>query len=77
LDNENRVIVTLAHDRSDSFEAHGAMILDIDRIVEKVISPEWHALEAEMEKLHEAVWVVFEAARGPNLEALLQGKLQT
>lgn len=72
----DRSILIIAHDQTDQKELHGAMILDIDRITERQLEPPWTTLEPVVEMLHEEVWKIFEAAKGPNLDALLEGKLQ-
>ncbi|MEX0696451.1 MAG: TIGR04255 family protein [Dongiaceae bacterium] len=74
-DTANRAMITLAHDRSDQKELHGALILDIDRITERQINPGWNDLDAAIETLHNEIWEIFRSARGPNLDALLAGKL--
>jgi uncharacterized protein (TIGR04255 family) len=75
LDGENRLLVTVAHDRSSvATAAHGSLLLDIDRIVEKQIGNEWKAIDATLQTLHDEAWEVFNAACGENLEKLLKGE---
>jgi len=76
MNTNDRVVLTIAHDQSDTKEAHGAMILDIDRIREQRIAPVWTEIDVVVEALHEEIWGIFEASKGPNLDALLQGELQ-
>jgi uncharacterized protein (TIGR04255 family) len=70
LDNENRIIVTLGFQPEGH---HGAIVLDIDRIVEKELPPDVDALGGEMNRLHEDVWYAFNSAKGEKLERLLVG----
>jgi len=72
LDAENKLLITLLHDRSGD---HGSVIFDLDRIVEKEIKPDWQTIDSTIETLHNDIWDIFAAAKGPNLEALLTGKL--
>jgi len=75
IDGQNRLLVTIAHDRHTTGGAlHGALVLDIDRIVEREIAADWAAVEAEMWRLHDDVWKVFSSAKGDNLENLLRGE---
>ncbi len=50
---------------------HGAIIFDIDRIVEQEILTGREILGQEMDRLHADVWAVFSSAKGEKLEALL------
>ena len=76
VDTEGRVVLTIAHDQSDTTEIHGAMIFDIDRITERRMKPVWNEMDVAVEMLHEEIWEIFEAAKGPKLDALLRGLLQ-
>jgi len=71
LDTENILIITLGDTKSDVDPGYGAIIFDIDRIVEREISTKQEALEQEMDRLHTGVWEVFSSAKGEKLEALL------
>jgi len=72
LSAENRVLVTLAHDQSTVDNAkYGAVLLDIDVIVEKEIPAHWPKIIEEMRQLNQRAWHVFDQLRGPNLDALL------
>jgi uncharacterized protein (TIGR04255 family) len=71
-----RVVLTIAHDDSDKKEMHGAMIFDIDRIIEGQASPIWNEIDVAVETLHEEIWQIFEVAKGPNLDALLRRQAQ-
>ncbi len=73
---DGKIVLTIAHDQSDAKEIHGAMIFDIDRITERRMAPIWSEMDVAIETLHEEIWEIFEAAKGPKLEALLEGKLQ-
>lgn len=55
---------------------HGAIIFDIDRIVERDIVAKQAILEQEMERLHTDVWEVFSSAKSEKLEAFLNRRLQ-
>lgn len=73
LSAENRVLVTLAHDQSPGNSAtYGAVLLDIDVIVEKEIQTNWTEVNKEICTLNERAWFVFDQLRGPNLDALLK-----
>jgi len=75
LDGENRLLVMVAHDKgSAGAGAHGSLLLDIDRIVEKQIGTEWKGIDATIKTLHDGAWEVFSAACGENLVRLLQGE---
>ena len=76
VDADGRVVLTIAHDQNDQKEMHGAMIFDIDRIVERPTKPAWTEVDIAVETLHEEIWKIFQAAKGPNLDALLRGQLQ-
>lgn len=66
-----RWIVTLAADALDG-RAKG-IIFDIDRITHQTTAPGPDALGSVIDRLHEDVWNVFVAAKGPGLERLLLG----
>ena len=73
LDSENRVIVTLGDQGTSSSEAHGAFVLDIDRIVEKDLSVKVEDITTEATRLHDDVWDIFASAKTERLERLLRG----
>jgi len=74
LDAKNRIIVTLGNQPPAAASGYGAIIFDIDRIVERELPPGEDALSPEMNRLHEHVWQVFASAKGDKLERLLKGK---
>jgi uncharacterized protein (TIGR04255 family) len=76
LARDGKVILTVAHDPSDTKEMHGSMLLDIDRITELTLGPTWAQLDSVIETLHEEIWEIFDMAKGDNFERLLQGRLQ-
>jgi uncharacterized protein (TIGR04255 family) len=55
---------------------HGAIIFDIDRIVEREILTGQEVLEQEIERLHTDVWKVFSSAKSEKLETLLNRRHQ-
>lgn len=72
LDAENVLMITLGDVKSTSSnDEYGSIIFDIDRIAEKVITPETGKLEEVLEQLHEDVREVFFSAKGEKLENLL------
>jgi len=66
-----RWIVTLAADAMD--DRGKGIIFDIDRITQQTTPPRPDALASVIERLHQDVWEVFVAAKGPGLERLLLG----
>jgi hypothetical protein len=54
----------------------GAIIFDIDRIVEREVPTGQEVLMQEMDRLHADVWEVFSSAKGEKLEALLNRRSQ-
>lgn len=70
-DPRSRLIVTLGDESTD--RGGGAIILDIDRIIERRVEPDDASLGRVMDQLHEDVWRAFESAKGNGLERLLQG----
>lgn len=73
LDAENILIITLGDPPLEISSGHGAIIFDIDRIVERQIWAKQETLQQEIDRLHTGVWEVFSSAKGEKLEALLQG----
>lgn len=76
LDAENILIITLGDPQSDADGEHGAIIFDIDRIVEREVPTGQEALMREMDRLHADVWEVFSSAKSEKLEALLNRRPQ-
>ncbi len=76
LDAENILIITLGDPKLDVNSEYGAIIFDIDRIVEREILTRQKALEQQMDHLHTDVWGVFSSAKGEKLEALLNRRQQ-
>jgi len=76
LDTENILIITLGDPKSDVDIGHGAIIFDIDRIVEREVLARQGVLAQEMDRLHADVWKVFSSAKGEKLEALLSRRPQ-
>ena len=62
--------------KSDVDIGHGAIIFDIDRIVECEVPTGQEVLKQEMDRLHADVWKVFSSAKGEKLEALLSRRPQ-
>jgi len=74
LDAENRIVVTLGNQPPAAASGYGAIIFDIDLIIERELPPEQNVLSSEMNRLHEHVWQVFVSAKGDKLERLLKGR---
>ncbi len=68
LNTENILIITLGDPKSDANAEHGAIIFDIDRIVEQEILTGREILGQEMDRLHADVWAVFSSAKGEKKE---------
>jgi len=73
LDPSNRLIVTLGDDRSASAGDHGAIVFDIDRIVNEEVSTTADALRGKTTALHEDVWQVFSESLTDRLRQRLEG----
>lgn len=71
LNAENMLIVTLGDTGYEAEKGYGAIIFDIDRIVEREIGLQRNALEQEMEHLHSVIWDVFSLAKSEKLNTLL------
>jgi uncharacterized protein (TIGR04255 family) len=76
LDTQNILIITLGDPQTDVNAGYGAIIFDIDRIVEREVLTREGVLEQEMDRLHTDVWEVFSSAKGEKLEALLSRRRQ-
>lgn len=72
LDVPDRIIVTLGDQPPSSNSPHGAIVLDIDRIVEQEIPPDENAISPELERLHNDIWMVFASAKTEKFDQLLQ-----
>jgi uncharacterized protein (TIGR04255 family) len=73
LNDQNRLIVTVAETPTEREGNVPGIVFDIDRIVEKEIVPDLHQLGNEVDQLHKAVWQVFSASLTPRLLQRLQG----
>jgi uncharacterized protein (TIGR04255 family) len=73
-DEAERSVTTIAIDQSKPPEKFGALMLDLDRISQRVRQPNDEALPEVLEGLHEDVWEVFNQAKNENLEAFLKGE---
>lgn len=67
-----RLVVTLADLEEDA--GARSIQLDIDAIVVTTIEPKWKAIETHVERLHEAVYRVFESCMTRSLRSLLEGQ---
>lgn len=76
LNNENMLVITLGDTKSEVDGPYGAIIFDIDRIVEREMLSGPGALEQEINRLHAIIWEVFSSAQGEKLAMLLRRKLQ-
>lgn len=72
-DASNRTIVSLQHQPPDASVISGAILFDIDRIVEKKISADPTKIGTEADSLHEDVWRVFADAKTDRLVRLMSG----
>lgn len=76
LDRENRIIVTLGDQPPDGDAPSGAIVFDIDRIVERDLPTSEEAVFRETDSLHEHVWQEFSKAQGEKLRAFLNQRQQ-
>jgi hypothetical protein len=53
----------------------GALLFDIDRVLDAELNVDNETLDAAVEQLHEDVWKVFLDAKNENYDLLLKGKL--
>lgn len=74
LDTTNMLIVTLGDIKPEVASEYGAIIFDIDRIVEQAMIPDQDVLGQVMDRLHTDVWNVFSSAKGEKLNTLLNKK---
>ncbi|WFU37743.1 TIGR04255 family protein [Bradyrhizobium sp. CB82] len=68
-----RSVTTVTTDQRPS-EKFGALMLDIDRVSQRLIQAGDAQLPDILERLHEDVWQVFDQAKNENLEAYLKGE---
>lgn len=71
LDRENMIIITLGDTDSQRVGEYGAIIFDIDRIVEQEMAVAQNTLAEELERLHTDIRNVFSSAKGQKLEMML------
>ena len=71
-DGANRTIVTLRDERPGESSRYGAIILDIDRIIEESTPPDAETLGPRVDALHEDVWTLFDDATTDELETVLR-----
>lgn len=76
LNNENVLIVTLGDTTPTLDERYGAIVFDIDRILEKEIVLGREGFKQELDQLHAEVWNVFSSAKGERLERFLNRREQ-
>ncbi len=76
IDGENRVVVTFGEGQQDSENGKKAIVLDIDRILEKDVAVDDAKILTEMDKLHEDIWGIFEAVQAAPLIDYLKGDIQ-
>lgn len=74
IDNNNRLNITIG-EQSGSHSSSPAIIFDIDRILEKELTPEIDSLTEEMNRMHEDIWNVFNNVKNDKLEKLLKGDI--
>lgn len=70
-DASNRTVVSLLHQPPDAAVTSGAVIFDIDRIVEKSLPADPPKIGAEVDSLHEEVFRVFAEAKTDRLAHLM------
>ena len=73
-DGSNRLITTVAHDRTAPVEPFGSLILDIDRISLDRVEIDNDTIGRSIDALHEDIWQVFEETKSDQLEKLLRGE---
>ncbi len=73
LDLDNRIVVTVADEPPGELAQFGALIFDIDRIIEQALAPSRASLGKAMDRLHADVWQVFDQARTERLTKWLEG----
>jgi hypothetical protein len=73
LAEHEQLIVTLGYQPPEESFAHGAIVLDLDRITHQQQSAQVDTLAETMEQLHDDVWQAFATAKGDHLEQYLRG----
>lgn len=73
IDAHHRIVVTVADESPGELAQFGAIIFDIDRIIEQVLPASRASLGKVMDRLHEDVWSVFDQARTERLTKWLEG----
>jgi uncharacterized protein (TIGR04255 family) len=76
IDSHNRVIVTFAEVQQEGEDNKKGIVFDIDRIIEKELALNQKELLAEMDRLHEHIWGIFEAVQTKRLVDHLKGGTQ-
>jgi uncharacterized protein (TIGR04255 family) len=72
LAEHEQLIVTLGYQPPEESLAHGAVVLDLDRITRQRQSVHMDTLAEAMERLHDDVWQAFATAKGDHLEQYLR-----
>jgi uncharacterized protein (TIGR04255 family) len=75
LDTDNILIITLGDTKTELEGGYGAVIFDIDRIVQREVLP-GQDFEQEVNRLHSDVWNIFSSAKGEKLDRLLNRRQQ-
>lgn len=70
---DEKIIVTVSDEQPSDEVATAALLLDVDRIVERQMNTDTHTLLQEMNKLHEDIWVQFAEAKTERFTSLLEG----
>jgi uncharacterized protein (TIGR04255 family) len=74
-DRINRLFATITHVSGPAMGPHGALLFDIDRIMEQDMTTDDAAVDDIAERLHEDIWNVFVEAKNGNYDRLLNGEL--
>jgi uncharacterized protein (TIGR04255 family) len=70
---DERLSLTLLHDKSRSEEAFGSLIFDIDRITESRVDDD--QIATTVERLHDEIWEVFKSGKNDKYTKLLEGNI--
>jgi uncharacterized protein (TIGR04255 family) len=73
MNENNRLVVTVAEIQTEDATATRPIVFDIDRILENHLSLDDHIFLREIDVLHEDVWQVFDSAKTAQLAKLLKG----
>jgi uncharacterized protein (TIGR04255 family) len=73
IDDNNRIIVTVAEEKQVSKNGEYNILFDIDRILQKDIQIDKDILSKEMENLHDDIWEIFDASKTEKLTHHLNG----